>query len=92
MSYLLGEGYGLGFHKYNPAEFPGVVFLDVSDAQYNPLNPEEVIVGIHPAKKPGAYGIAKFRDGALVAEAITPYKWSASFELYIDAEERLLYA
>ncbi|RLC80898.1 MAG: hypothetical protein DRI61_04835, partial [Chloroflexi bacterium] len=92
MSYLLGEGYGLGFHKYNPAEFPGVIFLDVSDAQYNPLNPEEVIAGIHPAKKPSTYGIAKFRDGALVAEAITPYKWSASFELYIDAEERLLYA
>ena len=90
MSHLLGKNYGLGLHRYNPAKFPGAVFLDVSDAQYNPLNPEEIIAGIHPAKKPGTYGVAKFRDGALVAEALTPYKWGG-FELYADAEERLLY-
>jgi len=92
MSHLLGKSYGLGLHRYNPAKFPGAVFLDVADAQYNPLDPEEIIAGIHPARRPGIYGIAKFREGALVSEASTPYKWSASFELYIDAEERLLYA
>ena len=90
MSHLLGKSYGIGLHRYNPAKFLGAVFLDVSDAQYNPLNPEEIIAGIHPAKKPGTYGVAKFRDGALVAEALTPYKWGG-FEVYIDAEERLLY-
>ncbi len=39
MSQLLGGSYGIGLHKYNPAKFPGAVFLDVADAQYNPLNP-----------------------------------------------------
>jgi len=91
MPHLLSKGYGLGLHRYDPARFPGAVFLDVSDAQYNPLDPEEIIAGIHPAKRPGAYGVAKFREGALVAEAFTPHKWGG-FEFYIDAEERLLYA
>jgi len=91
MSHLLGKGYGIGLHRYDPAKFPGAVFLDISDAQYNPLNPEEIIAGIHPARRPGTYGLAKFRDGAPVAEALTTYKWGG-FEFYIDAEERLLYA
>ena len=90
MSHLLGKSYGIGLYRYNPAKFLGAVFLDVSDAQYNPLNPDEVIAGIHSAKKPGTYGVTKFRDSALVAEALTPYKWGG-FEVYIDAEERLLY-
>lgn len=56
---LLGKSYGIGLHRYDPAKFPGAIFLDVADAQYNPLNPEEVVAGIHPAKRPGTYGIAK---------------------------------
>ncbi|MCL0078994.1 hypothetical protein M1O56_04955 [Dehalococcoidia bacterium] len=40
MSRLLSKSHGL--HSYNPAKFPGAVFLDVADAQYNPLNPEEI--------------------------------------------------
>ncbi|MGY4706288.1 YncE family protein [Candidatus Bipolaricaulota sp. J31] len=81
----------MGLHRYDPAGFPGAAFLDVADAQYNPLDPGEIIAGIHPAARPGTYGLAKFRDGALTAEAFTPYKWSSCFELYIDAGERLLY-
>jgi len=92
MPHLLGKGYGIGLHRYNPAKFPAAVFLDISDAQYNPLNPEEIIAGIHPAKKPGAYGLAKFKGNTVLAEVITSYGWSSGFELYIDAEERLLYA
>ena len=91
MSHLLGESYGIGLHKYNPAKFPGAVFLDVADAQYNPLNPEEIIAGIHPARRPGTYGVAKFKDGAVLAEVTTEYKWDSSLEPYIDAEEGLLY-
>ena len=89
--HLPSKSYGLGLHRYNPAKFPGAVFLDVSDAQYNPLNPEEIVAGIHPAKRPSAYGLAKFRDGTLVAEALTPHEWGG-YEFYIDAEESLLYA
>jgi len=91
MSHLLGKSYGIGLHKYNPAEFPGAVFLDVADAQYNPLNPEEIIAGIHPAGRPGTYGMAKFRGNAVLAEVLTPYKWDSSLEPYIDAAEGLLY-
>jgi len=91
MPCLLDKSYGFGLHRYNPAKFPGAVFLDVSDAQYNPLDPEEIVAGIHPAKRPGAYGLAKFRGGAILAEVITPYGWSG-LELYIDAEEGLLYS
>ncbi|HIQ05545.1 MAG TPA: hypothetical protein EYH31_07585 [Anaerolineae bacterium] len=90
MSHLLGKSCGLGLHRYNPAKFPAAVFLDVSDAQYNPLNPEEIVAGIHPAKRPGTYGVAKFKGDAVLAEALTSYKWGG-FELYIDAEENLLY-
>ncbi len=66
--------------------------MDVADAQYNPLNPEEIIAGIHPASRPGTYGVAKFKGGAVLAEVTTPYKWDSSLESYIDAEEGLLYA
>ncbi|RLG84647.1 MAG: hypothetical protein DRO40_00430 [Thermoprotei archaeon] len=90
MTSLLGKGFGLGLHKYNPSKYPNAVFLDVSDAQYNPIDPEEIIAGIHSARKPGFYGIAKFRNGSLVAEAITSYKWGG-YELYIDAENEHLY-
>ncbi|MBC7099075.1 hypothetical protein H5T52_08155 [Candidatus Bipolaricaulota bacterium] len=86
----MGRSYGLGFHKYAPAKFPGVVFLDVSDAQYNPLNPEEIVAGIHSTKRPSTYGVAKFKGGTVLAEVSTLYKWGG-FELYIDAEESLLY-
>ena len=90
MSHLLGKSYGIGLHRYNPAKFPGAVFLDVADAQYNPLNPEEIVAGIHPAKRPGTYGVAKLKGDAVLAEVLTPYKL-AGLELYIDAEESLLY-
>lgn len=90
MSHLLGKSYGIGLHKYNPAKFPGAVFLDVADAQYNPLNPEEIVAGIHPAKRPGTYGVAKFKGDTVPAEVLTAHKWGG-FELYIDAEESLLY-
>jgi hypothetical protein len=90
MFHLLGKNYGIGLHKYDPAKFVGALFLDVADAQYNPLDPEEVVAGIHPAERPGTYGVAKFRDGILAAKALTPYRWGG-FELYIDAEEQLLY-
>lgn len=90
MSHLLGKSYGIGLHRYDPAKFSGAVFLDVADAQYNPLNPEEIVAGIHPAKRPGTYGVAKFKGDTLLAEVTTPYKWGG-FELYIDAEESLLY-
>ena len=91
MSHLLGRTYGLGLHRYNPARFPGVVFLDVADAQYNPLSPEEIVAGIHPARTPGTYGVAKFKADAVFAEAATPYEWDSSLEPYINAEEGLLY-
>jgi hypothetical protein len=91
MSHLLGKNYGLGLHRHDPAKLPGAVFLDVSDAQYNPLAPEEIIAGIHPAKRPGGYGLAKFRGEKVLAEVATPYGWSG-LEFYIDAEDGLLYA
>ncbi|HID87894.1 MAG TPA: hypothetical protein EYP55_11060 [Anaerolineae bacterium] len=92
MSHLLGRSYGIGLHRYNPAKFPGAVFLDVADAQYNPLNPEEIVAGIHPARRPGTYGVAKFIKGdAVLAEVTTPYKWDSGLETCIDAEEGLLY-
>ena len=91
MSQLLGKNYGIGLHKYDPAKFPGAVFLDVADAQYNPLNPEEIVAGIHPASRPGTYGLAKFKGDAVLAEVTTPYKWDSGLEPYIDAEEGLLY-
>ena len=72
MVHFLGKDFGLGLHRYNPAKFPGAVFLDVADAQYNPLNPEEIVAGIHPAKKPGTYGVAKLKGGAVLAEVLTP--------------------
>jgi len=87
---LLGKGYGIGLHRYNPAKFPGAISLDVADAQYNPLNPQEIVAGIHPAERPGMYGLAKFKGNTLLAKALTPYKWGG-FELYIDAEKSLLY-
>ena len=87
---LLGKGFGIGLHKYHPSKYPNAIFLDVSDAQYNPLDPEEIIAGIHSAKNPGFYGLAKFRNGSLVAEALTSYRWGG-FELYIDAENECLY-
>ena len=90
MSHLLRKSYGLGLHRYTPDTFPEAIFLDVADAQYNPLNPDEIIAGIHPAKKPGTYGLAKFKGDAVLAEVTTPYKWSG-LELHIDAEESLLY-
>lgn len=86
----MGKGHGIGLHRYNPNRFVGAVFLDVADAQYNPLAPEEVIAGIHPAGSPGTYGMAVFRDDTMVAEALTPYRWGG-YEFYIDAEERLVY-
>ena len=43
MSHLLGKSHGIGLHKYNPAKFPRTIFLDVADAQYNPLKPEESV-------------------------------------------------
>ena len=91
MPHLLGESYGIGLHKYNPAKFPGAVFLDVADAQYNPLNPEEIVAGIHPAGRPGTYGVAKFKGCAVLAEVTTSYKWDSGLESYIDVEEGLLY-
>ena len=90
MSHLLSKSYGIGLHKYNPAKFPGAVFLNIGDAQYNPLNPEEIVAGIHPAGRPGTYGVAKFNGDAVLAEVLTPYKWGG-LELHIDAEESLLY-
>ena len=65
---ILSKRYGIGLHRYNPAKFPGAVFLDVADAQYNPLNPEEILAGIHPAKRPGTYGVAKFKGGSVLAD------------------------
>lgn len=53
MENLLGKGFGIGLHKYNPSKYSNAVFLDVSDAQYNPLDPKEIIAGIHSAKNPG---------------------------------------
>jgi hypothetical protein len=91
MSHLLGKSYGIGLHKYDPAAFPGAVFLDIADAQYNPLNPEEIIAGIHPASRPGTYGLAKFKGGAVLAEVTTPYQWNSGAEPYIDVAEGLLY-
>jgi hypothetical protein len=35
MSHLLDKSCGIGLHRYNPAGFPGAIFLDVADAQYN---------------------------------------------------------
>ncbi len=91
MSHLLNKSYGIGLHKYNPAKLPGAVFLDVADAQYNPLNPEEIIAGIHPAAKPGTYAVAKFKGDSILSEVATPYKWDSGLEIYIDAGESLLY-
>ena len=91
MSHLLSKSYGIGLHKYDPTQFPEAVFLDVADAQYNPLNPEEIIAGIHPARRPGTYGLAKFKGDAVLAEVTTPYKWDSGLELYIDAQEDLIY-
>jgi hypothetical protein len=91
MSHLLRKSYGLGLHRYTPDTFPEAIFLDVADAQYNPLNPDEIIAGIHPAKKPGTYGLAKFKGDAVLAEVTTQYKWDSSLEPYIDVEEGLLY-
>jgi hypothetical protein len=91
MSHLLSKNCGIGLHKYNPGKFPGAVFLDVADAQYNPLNPEEIVAGIHPAGRPGTYGLAKFKGDAVLAQATTPYKWDSGLEPYLDVEEGLLY-
>ncbi|RLE74372.1 MAG: hypothetical protein DRJ56_07655 [Thermoprotei archaeon] len=88
--HVLGGNYGIGLHRYSPARFPAV-FLDVSDAQYNPLDPEEIIAGIHPAERPGAYGVAKFREGRVAAKVLMEYGWGSDLELYVDAEEGLLY-
>ena len=88
MSHLLDRSYGIGLHRYNPAKFPGAVFLDVADAQYNPLNPEEIVAGIHPARTPGTYGVAKFKGDAVLAETATPYKWDSSLEPYIRGDHR----
>jgi len=90
MSHLLGKSYGIGLHRYDPAKFPGAVFLDVADAQYNPLNPEEIVAGIHPASRPGTYGVSKFEGDTVLAEVTTSYKWDG-LELHIDAEESLIY-
>ena len=73
MSHFLGKSYCIGLHRYNTTQLPGSIFLDVADAQYNPINPEEIIAGIHPPRRPGTYGVAKFKDGALLAEVTTPY-------------------
>ncbi len=86
---MLGTNYGVGLHRFSPKRFPAV-FLDVSDAQYNPLDPGEIIAGIHPAEQPGRYGVAKFRDGRVTAKALMQYSWGG-YEFYIDAEENLLY-
>ncbi|RLE84213.1 MAG: hypothetical protein DRJ41_03525 [Thermoprotei archaeon] len=85
------EVQGIGLHRYDPNKFPAS-FLDIADAQYNPLNPEEIIAGIHPSERPGKYGIAKFREGRLVARILLNYKWGSDLEIYIDAEEGLIYA
>jgi hypothetical protein len=90
MSTLLGRGYGLGLHRYDPSKYIGAVFLDVSDAQYNPLDPEEIVASINSAEKPGYYGLAKFRNGRVVANVLTPYRWGG-FEFYIDPEEERIY-
>ncbi|ABN70636.1 hypothetical protein Smar_1550 [Staphylothermus marinus F1] len=87
---LLGRGFGLGLHKYDPSRFKSAYFLDVSDAQYNPLDPEEIVAGIHSARNPGFYGIAKFRNESMVAGVETHYKWGG-YELYVDAENEHLY-
>ncbi len=71
--HVLGSNYGIGLHRYSPAKFPAI-FLDVPDAQYNPLDPEEKIAGIHPAEKPGAYGVAKFRGSKVVAKVLMDYR------------------
>ena len=92
MSHLLDKSCGIGLHRYNPAGFPGAIFLDVADAQYNPLNPEEIIAGIHPACRLGTYGLAKFKGGAVLAEVTTPYKWDSGLEPYTDVAEGLVYA
>ena len=91
MSHLLGKNFGIGLHKYSPAEFPGAIFLDVADAQYNPLNPDEIVAGIHPAGRPGAYGLAKFKGNAVLAQVTTPYQWDSGLESYLDVAEGLLY-
>lgn len=90
MSCLLGRNFGIGVHKYSPSSYAKALFLDVSDAQYNPLDPVEIIAGIHSAKRPGFYALAKFRNGVLVAEALTPYKWGG-YELYIDVGSESIY-
>ncbi len=90
-SHLLGKAFGIGLHRYDPARFPGAVFLDVADAQYNPLDPQEIIAGIHPAARPGKYGLAKFAGNEIVAEVLTSYPWGSDLEFYTDAGEGLVY-
>lgn len=90
MTYLLNKNFGIGVHKYHPSKYPKTLFLDISDAQYNPLNPEEVVAGIHSAKNPRFYALAKFKNKSLVAEALTPYKWGC-YDLYIDVESESIY-
>ena len=87
---MFGINYGIGLHRYNPLRFPAI-FLDVSDAQYNPLDPSEIVVGIHPAEQPGNYGVAKFKEGRLVTKILLPYRWGSDLEFYIDGEKNLLY-
>ena len=64
MMYILSKNHRIGVHKYRLSRYSKALFLNVSDAQCNPLNPEEIVAGIHSAKR--FYALAKFRDGSLV--------------------------
>ena len=77
----------LGNHKY----LKGLEVLDVGDALYNPLDPEEVIAFIHPAGKVWGRALMRLsvRSGEVRGLVMTDYGWGCG-DLNAYPEEGLL--
>lgn len=73
----------LGNHTYKSL---GIAF-DVSNALYNPADPEEVVADIHPIEAPGRKALAKLRGGRITAKALLDYPWSSANDINLYPEE-----
>ncbi len=62
----------LGNHKFRSY----LPVLDVCNAVYDPLNPEEVVADVHPVDAPWKHALVRVRKGKVVKRVLIDIPWS----------------
>jgi len=62
----------LGNHKFRSY----LPVMDVCNAVYDPLNPDEVIADVHPVDSPWRHALVRVRKGRVVRKVVIDFPWS----------------